>query len=145
MSTPWRLSMAIAIPEATATDEVVAAVSTATDSIAAPELDWEELLAVVPRSDRSALDETAAEEEAGDEPWIKLLRRCRAAVYEEAADQPYETGRILVYTMWAAKGQQWRHVYLIETYQQGFLDQHHLGEGVRRLYVGLTRSCGHSP
>ena len=85
-----------------------------------------------------------AEDEEADHTmatgWSELLAACRRAVRLVAADRPAEGNEIFVYTVFQAKGQQWRHVYLAVAFASGFRDAHGLGEGARLLYVAVTRA-----
>jgi superfamily I DNA/RNA helicase len=45
-----------------------------------------------------------------------------------------------LYTIFGAKGQQWDHVFPVGAYSQGFTGRAALAEGLRLLYVALTRT-----
>jgi len=95
---------------------------------------------------RTALEPPSADEEITatrpEEPWRALLAACRRAVHEIAVDSEPDENEVLVYTIHAAKGQEWDHVYLAGAYEHGYRDRGGpAGEGLRRLYVGITRAC----
>lgn len=117
-------------------EEAMAAVEAGCARFAGGPPDWHAMIAL--------LDEPVTAEEdvgaAADEPWRELLTAARRAARQVAGDRKPEEKEILVYTVFQAKGQEWDHVYLAGAYEQGFRDQHRLGEGSRLLYVAITRA-----
>jgi superfamily I DNA/RNA helicase len=70
----------------------------------------------------------------------QLLARFQDRVYVTVADTKAENRDVLVYTTFGAKGQQWRHVFIVGAYSQGFQDGPTSADGLRKLYVTLTRA-----
>jgi DNA helicase-2/ATP-dependent DNA helicase PcrA len=100
---------------------------------------WEELQAIV--DEPAAVDEETPAETPDVEPWMVLLAAAKGAARQVAGDRKPGESEVFVYTVFQAKGQEWDHVFLAGAYDRGFRDQHQVGEGVRLLYVALTRAC----
>jgi superfamily I DNA/RNA helicase len=79
------------------------------------------------------------EEAVTPTPHRVLLSACRTIAHKKVSEDPPEANEIRIYTVFAAKGQQWDHVYVAGAFYQAFLDQAP-ADGLRRLYVALTRA-----
>ncbi len=117
-------------------DAVTGAVDLVISRLGVPVVPWADIAAA---GQGQAGDEDDEIEASTSDDWGVALAECRRVVYRTSAERR-EGDSILVYTVYGAKGQQWRHVYLLGCYEQGFLDRGAVGEGGRRLYVAVTRS-----
>jgi len=134
------IELADTVIEALATDDArepaTGAIDAAADSLGMPRPDW---TAISDAGRRRDTDDDEGEESEPEDSWRALLRECGRVVHRTAAERD-EGDDILVYTVYGAKGQQWRHVYLVGCCQHGFQDRGTAGEGGRKLYVAVTRS-----
>ncbi len=80
-----------------------------------------------------------AETRPGD-PADNALGEMRSLAGAGATDREWADDEVGLYTIFGAKGQQWDHVYLVGAYAQGFTDRAALADGLRLLYVALTRT-----
>jgi superfamily I DNA/RNA helicase len=94
-------------------------------------VDWDEVLTAI------GLD--PAKTRPGD-PADNALGEMRSLAGAGATDRDWADDEVGLYTIFGAKGQQWDHVYLVGAYSQGFTDRAALADGLRLLYVALTRT-----
>jgi superfamily I DNA/RNA helicase len=123
-----------AITEAANEAGLRAAVDAAVTGLA-PNLgvDWGEVLVAIDVDPAVPREGTACDIALDD------LRKLAGAAVTDREWGPREVG---VHTIFGAKGQQWNDVYVIGAYEQGFTDRVATADGLRLLYVALTRSKG---
>jgi superfamily I DNA/RNA helicase len=108
------------------------AVETAVASLAPGlRVEWDEVL--------EAIGIDPSDEQEGNSR-DNALASLRAVAGAAATDREWGDREIGAYTIFGAKGQQWDHVYIVGAYEQGFTDRITIADGLRLLYVALTRS-----
>jgi hypothetical protein len=73
-------------------------------------------------------------------PHRALLAACRKIAHRRIGEEQAAANEVRIYTIHAAKGQQWNHVFIAGAFSHAFLDQATPADGLRKLYVGLTRA-----
>lgn len=117
--------------ESEADDQVTGAIDAAAERLGAQRPNWDAIRGMLAEPPSADEEITATRPE---EPWRALLAACRRAVHEIAADSEPDENEVLVYTIHAAKGQEWDHEYLAGAYEHGYRDRGGpAGEGLRRL------------
>ncbi len=69
-----------------------------------------------------------------------LLAACQKIAHRRIGEEKPAASEVRIYTIHAAKGQQWNHVFIAGAFYHAFLDQATPADGLRKLYVGLTRA-----
>jgi len=108
------------------------AVATAADAVGfTAELPWDEI------DDSTTVDPEAT---AQPSPHRVLLAVCQKIAHRRIGEEKPGENEVRIYTIHAAKGQQWNHVFIAGAFYHAFLDQATPADGLRKLYVGLTRA-----
>lgn len=95
------------------------------------ELPWDEI---------NGSADVASEAVAEVPPHRTLLAACRKIAHRRVGDEQPTANEVRIYTIHAAKGQEWNHVFIAGAFYHAFLDQATPADGLRRLYVGITRA-----